>query len=120
MIVCDPAEARTLDPQIKSLLLYQLSYGVISKKMIQEASTYCYPTWIRTKTNRIRICRTTVILSGNKKANLSLNHDIFFDKKSKFICVLHSKRYRDYSMLLHLTMTSTKYLLTSKKYFITS
>ena len=24
----DPAEARTLDPQIKSLLLYQLSYGV--------------------------------------------------------------------------------------------
>ncbi len=28
-ILCDPAEARTLDPQIKSLLLYQLSYGVI-------------------------------------------------------------------------------------------
>jgi hypothetical protein len=25
---CDPAEDRTLDPQIKSLLLYQLSYGV--------------------------------------------------------------------------------------------
>ena len=25
---CDPAEARTQDPQIKSLLLYQLSYGV--------------------------------------------------------------------------------------------
>ena len=24
----DPAEARTQDPQIKSLLLYQLSYGV--------------------------------------------------------------------------------------------
>ncbi len=24
----DPAEARTLGPQIKSLLLYQLSYGV--------------------------------------------------------------------------------------------
>ena len=29
---CDPAEARTLDPQIKSLLLYQLSYGVIIYK----------------------------------------------------------------------------------------
>ena len=28
-------------------------------------SWLCYPTWIRTKTNRIRICRTTVILSGN-------------------------------------------------------
>ena len=25
----DPAEARTQDPQIKSLLLYQLSYGVV-------------------------------------------------------------------------------------------
>ena len=25
----DPAEARTQDPQIKSLLLYQLSYGVM-------------------------------------------------------------------------------------------
>ena len=28
LIFSDPAEARTLDPQIKSLLLYQLSYGV--------------------------------------------------------------------------------------------
>ena len=27
-LFCDPAEARTQDPQIKSLLLYQLSYGV--------------------------------------------------------------------------------------------
>ena len=26
---CDPGEARTLDPMIKSHLLYQLSYGVI-------------------------------------------------------------------------------------------
>ena len=25
---CDPGEARTLDPMIKSHLLYQLSYGV--------------------------------------------------------------------------------------------
>ena len=27
---CDPGEARTLDPMIKSHLLYQLSYGVNS------------------------------------------------------------------------------------------
>ncbi len=27
--LCDPGEARTLDPLIKSQLLYQLSYGVI-------------------------------------------------------------------------------------------
>lgn len=27
---CDPGEARTLDPMIKSHLLYQLSYGVVS------------------------------------------------------------------------------------------
>ncbi len=26
---CDPGEARTLDPMIKSHLLYQLSYGVV-------------------------------------------------------------------------------------------
>ncbi len=26
---CDPGEARTLDPLIKSQLLYQLSYGVM-------------------------------------------------------------------------------------------
>ncbi len=26
---CDPGEARTLDPLIKSQLLYQLSYGVL-------------------------------------------------------------------------------------------
>jgi hypothetical protein len=30
----DPAGARTLDPQIKSLLLYQLSYGVGTKLRI--------------------------------------------------------------------------------------
>ena len=28
-IKCDPGGARTLDPMIKSHLLYQLSYGVI-------------------------------------------------------------------------------------------
>lgn len=28
----DPAGDRTLDPQIKSLLLYQLSYGVMGRK----------------------------------------------------------------------------------------
>ena len=27
-VICDPAGVRTQDPQIKSLLLYQLSYGV--------------------------------------------------------------------------------------------
>ena len=29
-ILCDPGGARTLDPLIKSQLLYQLSYGVVS------------------------------------------------------------------------------------------
>ncbi len=28
MLYCDPSGVRTHDPQIKSLLLYQLSYGV--------------------------------------------------------------------------------------------
>ena len=30
LICCDPGEARTLDPLIKSQLLYQLSYGVFN------------------------------------------------------------------------------------------
>jgi hypothetical protein len=29
-----------------------------------------YPTWIRTKTSRTRICGTTVILSGSRNAKL--------------------------------------------------
>ncbi len=32
-LFCDPAEARTQDPQIKSLLLYQLSYEVDRSQM---------------------------------------------------------------------------------------
>ena len=86
LIFSDPAGTRTLDPLIKSQLLYQLSYGVLrnffpeGRKLIkkddeaenEKISTkllerFCYPTWIRTKTNRIRICRTTIILSGIKK-----------------------------------------------------
>ncbi len=35
-MVCDPGEARTLDPLIKSQLLYQLSYGVIFMRFISE------------------------------------------------------------------------------------
>lgn len=27
---CDPAGARTQDPNIKSVMLYQLSYGILS------------------------------------------------------------------------------------------
>ena len=33
---CDPGEARTLDPMIKSHLLYQLSYGVIDATRLVE------------------------------------------------------------------------------------
>ena len=29
-LCCDPAGTRTQDPYIKSVLLYQLSYGIIS------------------------------------------------------------------------------------------
>ena len=36
LILCDPGEARTLDPLIKSQLLYQLSYGVSSVRFISE------------------------------------------------------------------------------------
>lgn len=39
--------------------------GQISLKV--DLSFFCCPTWIRTKTNRTKICRTTIILSGNQK-----------------------------------------------------
>lgn len=35
IFICDPRGARTLGPQIKSLLLYQLSYGV-SKASVEK------------------------------------------------------------------------------------
>lgn len=40
--------------------------GVESKKPLQVTCSgfFCCLTWIRTKTNRVRVCRTTVILSG--------------------------------------------------------
>ena len=33
-MICDPGGARTLDPLIKSQLLYQLSYGVVFDKRL--------------------------------------------------------------------------------------
>lgn len=42
-LFCDPAEARTQDPQIKSLLLYQLSYGVISVLVVQRKGFLSFP-----------------------------------------------------------------------------
>ena len=40
----DPGEARTLDPMIKSHLLYQLSYGVISQKCDAKLASFFYLT----------------------------------------------------------------------------
>ena len=39
-LFCDPAEARTLDPLIKSQLLYQLSYEVFTGVQIYNISSY--------------------------------------------------------------------------------
>ncbi len=40
---CDPGEARTLDPLIKSQLLYQLSYGVMF--CADKIKNYLHKTW---------------------------------------------------------------------------
>ncbi len=50
----------------------------------------CYPTWIRTKTSRTRICCTTIILSGSS-ANVKIQKNIRFGfpvkmKNSDFCC----------------------------------
>lgn len=47
---CDPGEARTLDPVIKSHLLYQLSYGVIF-----------FIVGIRKEAFRLLRCKVTII-----------------------------------------------------------
>ena len=40
---CDPGEARTLDPMIKSHLLYQLSYGVIRSRRVSNTFAKVVP-----------------------------------------------------------------------------
>ena len=41
-LLCDPGEARTLDPMIKSHLLYQLSYGVMRWFCFANAKVYLF------------------------------------------------------------------------------
>lgn len=44
-LLCDPGEARTLDPMIKSHLLYQLSYGVnVLLISVAKIMPFFYPT----------------------------------------------------------------------------
>lgn len=44
-LLCDPGEARTLDPMIKSHLLYQLSYGVnVLLISVAKVMSFFYPT----------------------------------------------------------------------------
>ena len=44
-LLCDPGEARTLDPMIKSHLLYQLSYGVnVLLISVAKVMPFFYPT----------------------------------------------------------------------------
>ncbi len=42
----------------------------------------CCPTWIRTKTNRTKICRTTIILSGKKTEFLQTAILVAFAERS--------------------------------------
>ena len=44
---------------------FLLITGFLPKKTPQSSAGICCLTWIRTKTNRVRVCRTTVILSGS-------------------------------------------------------
>ena len=44
-LLCDPGEARTLDPMIKSHLLYQLGYGVnVLLISVAKVMPFFYPT----------------------------------------------------------------------------
>ncbi len=47
---CDPTGARTQDPNIKSVVLYRLSYRVL----LQEIKSFCDPTGARTQDPNIK------------------------------------------------------------------
>gem|GEM_PF-2731061 len=38
--ICDPAGTRTQDPNIKSVMLYQLSYGIIHRRDFHPAGLF--------------------------------------------------------------------------------
>ena len=52
------------DLQSQNLTYYHYTIGQITedKKARNIVSRFSWPTWIRTKTNRTKICRTTIIL----------------------------------------------------------
>ncbi len=52
---CDPGGARTLDPLIKSQLLYQLSYGVLSVAIIPEQSGDLFPRMVEFGTGHVNV-----------------------------------------------------------------
>ncbi len=56
-------ENRTRNSKYEEGFFYKEVTGI--KKSETVRFTFCCPTWIRTKTNRTKICRTTIILSGN-------------------------------------------------------
>ena len=70
----------------------------------------CYPTWIRTKTSRTRICCTTVILSGNLTCRLlpaSSNNfrgvkvRFFFTRRKSFYPSRNLVNYMIFSLCAH-------------------
>jgi hypothetical protein len=78
----DPAEDRTLDPQIKSLLLYQLSYGVkwtanVKQKNLPE--NLFHKTIIFILNTYICALPAMVTKAGAKK-ELYEQPDIYYDK----------------------------------------
>ena len=63
---CDPGEARTLDPLIKSQLLYQLSYGV---KIFGKNTTFVI---LCKKNTRKTLFIMFFFFEAKKKSRLSL------------------------------------------------
>lgn len=49
-----------------------INSGIFKKKKPAVQQVFCCPTWIRTKTNSTKNCRTTIILSGNPNQYISV------------------------------------------------
>ena len=76
-ILCDPVGTRTLDPLIKSQLLYQLSYRVFINKMILFSITFVTRPGFEPRQTESESVVLPLYYRAVKNANVRFNEIIF-------------------------------------------
>ena len=85
-IISDPGGARTLDPLIKSQLLYQLSYGVIFT-LKKKNKTRFQSLFKEIRRNRIEIDLRLIIQKPCNKSKILTFKQIIFRKTQQHLIV---------------------------------